>query len=81
MIDNIMESKKAQGLSLNMIIVAILVLIVLVIMIFIFSGKMGDFGQKAETCQAQGGECKKDCNGPTFRTEDCDNCCIELYES
>ena len=35
--------KKAQGLSLNIIIVAAIVLIVLVVLWAIFTGRMGDF--------------------------------------
>ncbi len=40
--------KKAQGLSLNVIIVAAIALIVLVILVMIFTGKLGGFGEGVE---------------------------------
>ncbi len=36
--------KKAQGMSLNVIIVAVIVLIILVVLVLIFSGKIKFFG-------------------------------------
>ena len=51
-----MKSKKAQGLSINMIIVAIIALLVLVIIAFIVTGKFNLF-QKSTTCQARDGTC------------------------
>jgi len=47
--------KKAQGLSLEVIVVAALVLIVLVVLIIIFSGKMGNFVESVESCDQKGG--------------------------
>lgn len=47
--------KKAQGLSLEVIVVAALVLVVLVILIIIFSGKIGSFSNSVEDCGNKGG--------------------------
>ena len=39
-------SKKAQGLSINVIIVAAIALIVLVVLVAIFTGRLGFFGKE-----------------------------------
>ncbi|MBT7903493.1 hypothetical protein HN587_06540 [Candidatus Woesearchaeota archaeon] len=44
-----MQSKKAQGLSLNMIIVAVIVLIVLVVLVMVFTGKIQFFNKGVGT--------------------------------
>ena len=51
-------NKKAQGLSLNMIVVAVIVLIVLVVIIAIFSGKLGNWGGQVDTLA---GDATKNC--------------------
>lgn len=48
--------RKAQGLSLNVIIIAVIVLIVLVLLIVIFSGKMGQFRTGVSACS---GHCER----------------------
>jgi flagellar basal body-associated protein FliL len=56
-------SKKAQGLSMNVIIIAAIALLVLVVLVAIFTGKMGDFtgglkdaeGDSSKTCSEQDG--------------------------
>lgn len=45
--------KKAQGMSLNVIVVAVIVLIILVVLVLIFSGKIKFFGSKASETSAQ----------------------------
>jgi hypothetical protein len=54
-----MESKRAEGMSINVIIIAIIALIVLLVVVLIFSGKMNSLipGLSQETCQARGGDC------------------------
>ena len=49
--------KKAQGISLNVIIIAAIALIVLVILVVIFSGRMNIFGKSISSCSSQGGVC------------------------
>lgn len=50
--------KKAQGLSINVIIVAAIALIVLVILGVIFMGRMGLFAGQSADCEANGGNCR-----------------------
>jgi hypothetical protein len=48
-----MESnKKAEGLSLSVIVIAIVALVVLIVLILIFSGKIGDFNKEVSSCPA-----------------------------
>lgn len=58
-----MKQKKAQNISMNVIIIALLGLIVLVVIVSIFSGKIGLFNKSVGgTCKDQGGECMVKCN-------------------
>ena len=43
--------KKAQGLSLNVIIIAAIVLIVLIVLWSIFAGRMGVFSRELKKCK------------------------------
>ena len=55
--------KKAQGLSLNVIIIAVLGLIVLIVLAFMFRGESIKF-MKSTDCSARNGVClegKEDC--------------------
>lgn len=54
-----MKFKKAQGLSMNVIIIAALALIVLVVLVFIFSDKLSMFGKGVSKCS---GECSGNLN-------------------
>ena len=61
--------KRAQGLSINVIIIAAIALIILVVLIAIFTGRLGSFSgslgkisendctEKGGTCIAAGNEC------------------------
>ena len=51
--------KKAQGLSLQVVIVAVLVLVVLVVLVLIFSGKLKVFGSTTSdtTAKFSGNNC------------------------
>lgn len=44
-------NKKAQGLSLNIVIIAAIAIIVLVIMVVIFGGRMRLFGRGISVCE------------------------------
>ncbi len=79
--------KKAQGLSMNVIIIAALALIVLVILAVVFMGKMGPWVTETDSCVNNGGRCvdlKSECTGPyeeirTGRNYGCPEdkyCCI-----
>ena len=53
-------AKKAQGISMNVIIIAAIALLVLVILSVIFIGRMGRFGTETGSCTSQGGSCTSD---------------------
>jgi len=55
-----MIKKKAQGMSLNVIIIAVIALIILVVMILIFTGKTKMFGKSTSDTAADftGDKCK-----------------------
>ena len=46
--------KKAQGMSLNVIIIAILALLVLVVLAMIFTGRIGIFTKETKSCGTLG---------------------------
>ncbi len=84
-------SKKAQGLSLNVIILVVLGIAVLVVLIFIFVGKTKIFGQTSSSCEARGAgagciESGGACDGVIYRFgTDCGkrnadepHCCVPL---
>jgi flagellar basal body-associated protein FliL len=55
------SSKKAQGMSLNVIIIAVIALLVLVVLIFIFMGKTKIFTKETTSCTSRGGTCETSC--------------------
>lgn len=59
------KMKKAQGLSLNMIIIAALALIILVVVVLIFSGKVGKTSEGIS--EVQGSVDIEKCNIPGVR--------------
>ncbi len=67
--------KKAQGLSLNVIIIAALALLVLVILAVVFMGRAGMFRRESGGCTTLGGSCSRTgCTGDYERqvAYDCD---------
>jgi hypothetical protein len=59
-------NKKAQGISLNVIIIAAIALLVLVILSVIFMGRMGTFTDKSKDCASAtggNGQCLSACEG------------------
>ena len=50
-------NKKAQGISINVIIVAAIALMVLVILSVIFIGRLGIFSESVADCENKGGKC------------------------
>ena len=51
------KQKKAQGLSLNVIIIAAIALLVLVVLSIVFMGRMGIFNLNSDNCLKLGGSC------------------------
>ena len=49
--------RKAQGLTLDVIVIASLCVIVLVVLILIFSKNSGDFQHQINDCEVKGGKC------------------------
>jgi hypothetical protein len=54
--------KKAQGLSITVIIVAVIALLVLVVLALVFTGGLGRWGLKVGECENKGGKCAFTCN-------------------
>ncbi len=50
--------KKAQGISMNVIIIAAIALLVLVVLSVIYIGRMGTWGKTTNDCESNGGFCK-----------------------
>jgi hypothetical protein len=63
----IFRNKKAQGISINVIIIAAIALLVLVVLSIIFVGRLNIFGVKTTACESVGGTCYVDC--PTGTSE------------
>jgi len=53
--------KKAQGISLNVVVIAALALLVLVILSVVFIGRMGFWGDDVNDCINKGGVCAPEC--------------------
>lgn len=81
------KSKKAQGISINVIIIAAIALLVLVVLSVIFLGKLNVFGEQTASCETQGGQCNVGICNPgqiKYPVWSCDNtpagaaqvCCI-----
>ena len=51
--------KKAQGISLNVIIIAAIALIVLIVLVIIFTGRAGTFNKGLKDCHNKNGLCLK----------------------
>mgnify|MGYP001173580196 CR=1 FL=1 len=75
-------NKKAQGISMNVIIIAAIALLVLVVLSVVFMGRMGIFSSGSADCGNQGGTCLDECgpgqkafSGATCEADDQD-CCI-----
>ena len=82
--------KKAQGISMNVIIIAALALLVLVILSVIFMGRMGSWGTDVNSCENKGGKCfTVDCGTgtaaeyptpyPSWKcSPDTEKCCVKV---
>ena len=67
-----MKNKRAQGMSINLIVVAGIALLVLIIIVAIFASRIGKFSESQDSCAAKGGTCLASCTPPaTFRVATC----------
>ncbi len=80
-----MKDKKAQGMSINIIVVAAVALLVMIILIAIFGQKMLNFSNEQDSCEARGGTCQSEatCDWPSVKINaECSDatpvCCINL---
>lgn len=76
-------AKKAQGMSMNVIIIAAIALLVLVILSVIFIGRMGGFGEETAGCATRGGTCYSgSCPAGTTpfsaKCEEGESCCLPI---
>ena len=76
--------KKAQGLSMNVIIVAAVLLVVMIIVLVIFKGEIGKVPGKFDACEIKGGGCvesESDCDGKEIPEGECGDrgnyCCLK----
>ncbi|MBI5390043.1 hypothetical protein HZB02_01000 [Candidatus Woesearchaeota archaeon] len=76
--------KRAEQLSLSVVVIAAIALIVLVVLVVIFNNGARNFWQNANDCGAKGGECRATC-GDNFSINagkaNCESpkpvCCLE----
>jgi hypothetical protein len=64
------KNKKAQGLSITVIIVAVIALLVLIILALVFTGGLGRFGLKVADCENKQGKCAEACGSDEAGTLD-----------
>jgi len=64
-----MINKKAQGISLNVIVIAAIALLVMVVLILVFTGKIGNFTSNVDVCENKGGVCRESCDRANLETE------------
>ena len=76
-------NKKAQGMSLQLIVIAVLVLVVAVVLISIFTGKANLFRKGISGCAEIGGKCQytsdSPCEGAQIEATGCledQICCV-----
>lgn len=75
-LDNKMNSRKGQGLSIGFIIVTIIAVAVLVVVLFAFNKGFRAFSADTLSCGGKGGECQESCDPETqveFRGTNCDD--------
>lgn len=57
----LLRNRRAQGISLNVIIIAAIALLVLVILSIIFIQRMAETRGEVDKCETNGGTCADDC--------------------
>lgn len=82
-----MQSKKGQGISLNVIIIAVIALLVLAIVSFLLFKYTGNTSDSLDSCVDMGGNadedgCVEQCSGINLGSQYCETdgevCCKEL---
>lgn len=67
--------RKAQGMSLNMVIVAVIVLVILIVLVLIFTGKIKMFGSQTNTATSAYTGLKCEVPGTNNECEDDEDAC------
>ena len=62
--------KKAQGMSLNVIVIAAIVILVLIVLSVIFIRSSGTFVDRVASCDVKGGICAPACGDIIYGTEE-----------
>lgn len=62
--------KKAQGMSLNVIVVAAIVVLILIVLSVIFIRGTGSFVESVASCERKGGQCAVECGSIVYGTEE-----------
>jgi hypothetical protein len=82
--------KKAQGMSLNVIVIAAIVILILIVLSVIFIRGSGTFVERVASCEVKGGMCAAECGSFVYGTQDhtirdfnarCSNglvCCLKV---
>ncbi|MBN2112169.1 hypothetical protein JW707_03665 [Candidatus Woesearchaeota archaeon] len=84
-------NRKAQGMSVNMIILIVLGLVIVGVLIFMLGGKVKQFGTSTNDCTEKKGTCVEkatDCKGAIVGTLNCPKelkkdtgyCCVSYTE-
>jgi len=76
MVFNLFPSRKAQGMSLNVVVIAVIAIAIIVVIIIIVASKTGMFSKAAASCEAKGGGARcmdadaegAECDGILYRT-------------
>jgi len=84
-----LNTRKSQGMPINVIIIAALALVVFIVLVVIFTGRIGPLAKDLESCGAKQGRCDKECgpNEATVPSAKCDKkdnkdqvCCITIFK-
>jgi hypothetical protein len=84
--------KKAQGISMEIIVIAVIVLLVLVVISVVFVGRLGIFSKSVGECENKGGKCVlsseicptdfpqaySDWSCPDTANKEAQKCCIKV---
>lgn len=87
-----LNTRKSQGMPINVIIIAALALVVLFVLIMIFTNQTGKTVSSLESCAGKQGQCKEKCesNEALVVNTDCsklakdkkskeDKCCVQVF--
>jgi len=71
-----LKTKKAQGMSMNIIVVAAIALIILVVLIVVFIGRTGKFAASVEECKGTCVASNSACSGDYQKVDRTGKCVL-----